>query len=184
VSDWRERAACVEYEYDRDENGHVIDDPWFPDNGDYAIARMACGRCPVKDKCTEEVLKHEASSAMHVRHGMWAGMTPDERSRLSGRQTKMTLPERRVLYDRGLSDVEIARICGTTADTIDQWRRYHDLPRNGESGARGPKVNQERWRMYEAGLSDADIAEQTGVKRTNITKWRAWHSLPMNGVSA
>lgn len=38
-----------------------------------AEAKSVCGRCPVRDECLDHAL------ATDERHGIWGGMTPDER---------------------------------------------------------------------------------------------------------
>lgn len=72
-----ERAACA----------GLNPDLWMP--GDdatteqitdaYAQARRVCARCPVRVTCLRTVMAQESPSA---RYGMWAGLTPGERTTL------------------------------------------------------------------------------------------------------
>lgn len=70
---WRQRAACA-----GDWNG----DPWFPgdksnDPHRYDYARAVCARCPVRSECLEFALE------TREQHGMFGGLTPDQRKALA-----------------------------------------------------------------------------------------------------
>jgi WhiB family transcriptional regulator, redox-sensing transcriptional regulator len=71
---WDDDAACKGYP----------DLPWFPPDKDelegthwqpflYGIARDVCAICPVRKECLVYALKNK------IIHGMWGGLTPDER---------------------------------------------------------------------------------------------------------
>lgn len=71
---WIDQAACAE----------VGSHPFFPPrSGDapylFAAAKAVCARCPVTAECLEDVMGFEARPDILGRHGVWSGMTPDER---------------------------------------------------------------------------------------------------------
>lgn len=71
--DWRRDAACA----------GTDPELWHPSgSGQYAAAYYArgkryCHRCPVRLECLRTVLALEERSG---RHGLWAGLTPEERA--------------------------------------------------------------------------------------------------------
>ncbi|GAC1374272.1 MAG: hypothetical protein NVSMB4_01640 [Acidimicrobiales bacterium] len=54
-------------------------DPWNPERGDYREARTYCGPCPARQKCLAHALTHDETE------GMWGGLTPEQRRRLTRR---------------------------------------------------------------------------------------------------
>lgn len=67
---WMETAAC------RDVTGHTF----FPTtDGQIAAAKAVCRRCPVRGTCLETALRNGE------RHGVWGGLTEQERRRLTRR---------------------------------------------------------------------------------------------------
>lgn len=74
-SGWWRQAACQ----------HHQDLDWFPGRGVSSEAQRAiCARCPVRTDCLEEALSvsHEAD------HGIWGGLTTDERRDLRARRNR------------------------------------------------------------------------------------------------
>ena len=67
---WRERAACS------GQPAHI----WFPPGADAeehaTEAKQVCGGCPVSADCLEQAL------ADREQHGIWGGLTTDERNDL------------------------------------------------------------------------------------------------------
>lgn len=62
ADDWRTQAACR----------NLPTTIFYPDKGTNAhAAKMACGRCPVRDRC--------AADGAHEATGIWGGMSPLER---------------------------------------------------------------------------------------------------------
>jgi Transcription factor WhiB len=61
---------------------------FYPKGGEgVALAKVAksiCSECLVIDHCFEFVMRMEESQ--NDRHGVWAGLTPKERSRIASRQ--------------------------------------------------------------------------------------------------
>jgi WhiB family redox-sensing transcriptional regulator len=71
-TDWPKRAACRDKPHGW----------WFPSVGTNPLRAIAiCETCPVRDECLEFALNTKQE------HGVWGGMTPDERQ--SSRRTKV-----------------------------------------------------------------------------------------------
>lgn len=74
LTDWMEDALCK----------GLSPEPWYPPlehpspNDYYAVAREVCNRCPVWEDCLGYSIKNQE------KHGMWGGLTPQERN---GRKT-------------------------------------------------------------------------------------------------
>lgn len=68
-------------------------------------------------------------------------------------------------YMRGYTDIEIARLIGCTHQTVAEWRRREDLPRNVKYRRHLAQIK----RMLAAGESYTAIHKATGVDR-RITK--------------
>jgi WhiB family redox-sensing transcriptional regulator len=73
VSEWRERAAC---------RGR---DPtwWFGSPFEQSVALRVCASCPVRVKCLHAALVEEKGLRAADRFGVWGGMVPSERVRVS-----------------------------------------------------------------------------------------------------
>lgn len=48
-------------------------------------AKRACNHCPVIAACLEAVLEFESEPGCTERHGVWAGLTAEERNKRYGR---------------------------------------------------------------------------------------------------
>ena len=72
---WQENAACI----------GLDSAVFFPDNSAHITtgARRVCGGCEVRDKCLEYALAHGEW------HGIWGGLTPDERREHARRRRKV-----------------------------------------------------------------------------------------------
>ncbi|WP_417220545.1 WhiB family transcriptional regulator [Arthrobacter sp.] len=79
VIDWRELAECKGWA----EKGV---DPWFPKNLSdpkaYDVAAKVCAVCPVAQQCLDAAMADEKAVHGRQRHGMYGGLTPDERYNL------------------------------------------------------------------------------------------------------
>lgn len=70
---WMADALCPEYPEVR----------FFPERGESAEpARAVCGRCLVRAECLTWALEHGQSAAQHGGHGVWAGTSARERTRM------------------------------------------------------------------------------------------------------
>ena len=77
-TNWQRDAACATYAY--------VADIWYPETLDererrhIAVAarhaKLICATCDVSDQCLEYAIAH------HESHGIWGGLTPDERKTL------------------------------------------------------------------------------------------------------
>ncbi|MFC8016257.1 transposase [Streptomyces cinereoruber] len=79
-SDWRRRAACADSAVDpevffRQRNGKLGND-WA------RLAKQVCARCSVDEQCLQVALE------ARERAGVWGGMTPPERRRVSAGSLK------------------------------------------------------------------------------------------------
>ena len=79
---WRDEAACV----------GKPGEWWFPERdesrpfGAMSRARAICDACPVQQDCLNHALTED------IRHGMWGGKSPEERTRIR-RGTRRGRPE-------------------------------------------------------------------------------------------
>src|SRR5690554_8044544 len=77
LAGWRDMAACAGLNPDLWMPGDDADAEQIADA--YAQARRVCARCPVRVTCLRTVMAQESPSA---RFGLWAGLTPSERTTL------------------------------------------------------------------------------------------------------
>ena len=79
---WRDSAACRDADsevfFPAGERGTNLGNGRRPP--DYREALRYCSACPVRDACLAEALASERTAGS--RHGVWGGLTPDERLRL------------------------------------------------------------------------------------------------------
>lgn len=83
-------AALAAYPLCRDQHT----DEFFPENGNDVpgvLARICLTECPVKDICLVYGLEHEASG--QYRHGLYGGLTPDDRTRVMKSEPASSAPE-------------------------------------------------------------------------------------------
>ncbi|MCX4751722.1 WhiB family transcriptional regulator [Kitasatospora sp. NBC_01287] len=78
-------TSVPNWHYDADCRDH---DPelWFADGTgkataykDLLYAKSICDACPVRQLCLDDVMRQEGGIAAEGRHGIRAGLTPDER---------------------------------------------------------------------------------------------------------
>ena len=88
---------------------------------------------------------------------------------------------RRELYDRGLSDREIAEETGAKISTVTSWRDNFGLAPN-PGGKRGIPVSWEEdgLRLYREGKTDREIAEAVGRSVATVGEWRRKHGLALH----
>lgn len=74
---WRDRAACREYDPELFYPGNVSDERQV------RAARGVCASCEVQVPCFWWVMNDEGNSSVSYRHGVWAGLIPNERVKLN-----------------------------------------------------------------------------------------------------
>ncbi|HEY3718404.1 MAG TPA: WhiB family transcriptional regulator [Jatrophihabitantaceae bacterium] len=73
--DWRDLALCSQ----------VDPELWFPEKGDSnRAAKLICGWCEVREQCLAVAL------ATNEEHGVWGGLSREERRRLRRRSRAVT----------------------------------------------------------------------------------------------
>lgn len=73
-ADWQDDALCAE----------VGLEPFFAEKGGRVpLAKRVCRRCDVRAECLADALEMEASPEHAGRHGIWGGLSPDERDALA-----------------------------------------------------------------------------------------------------
>jgi hypothetical protein len=78
---WRDRAQC---------SVEGLPEDFFQERGNVTgTGKAICARCPVLSSCREYVMEAELGFGLQLRHGIWAGMTPQERHQMdrSARRT-------------------------------------------------------------------------------------------------
>lgn len=89
--DWRARAACAE----RTPDGYPLNDPelWQPISATQLVqireAKTICRGCPVTRACYDTAI----ADGLQAQHGIWAGLTEDERRSILRRQQRQDRAE-------------------------------------------------------------------------------------------
>ncbi|MSS84520.1 WhiB family transcriptional regulator [Actinomycetaceae bacterium WB03_NA08] len=90
MSEWTTSALCAQ----------VDAELFFPPDGMRGEkleqwehdARQVCRECPVRRECLDEAMRHEHGKGRAYRHGMWGGLTPEQRISLELGVTLRRLP--------------------------------------------------------------------------------------------
>jgi hypothetical protein len=186
---WLELAACGGSAFDP--TFDVERDPFYPKDGDYAEAKWICASCPVRQECGEDAVESEYGAG---RHGMRAGMTPEQRYDLArGRARKtrrsgqgvnrLTVEEhqhRIELYEEGWSDIRIGAYFGVSSNAIKAWRNHQNPPLPSKQAGVSNEVRATRERMWREGATDAAIARATQGRPEDVSKWRSRKGYPVN----
>jgi transposase-like protein len=180
MTDWIERAACR----DMDPGVFQADEPEY----DEKLALATCNDlCPVREKCLTATLNAEGTADARRRYGIFGGMLPGDRARLDrrtrrGGNTNLLAPRysdrltdqehttRKEHHARGLTVVEIGRLCNVSATTIQKWRQLYGIEPNKPPASADTML--ERARLVELGLSNREIADREGVHIDTIRAWR------------
>lgn len=130
MTTWRDDGACRDHP-------ELAPDAWYPtatsiDDPEARAAITVCRACPVTAECLAYALARE--DAPGTRHGIWGGLTADQRSRL--RRPERTRPrddprvqqQVRDLAAKGGSDREIGARLGIAADSVYSLRRRLGIP--------------------------------------------------------
>lgn len=99
--------------------------------------------------------------------------------------------ERLDLYNRGMSDAEIAKRVYVEKNVIQRWRTRRGLPPNAPKGfqkgnkygcmSRLSEIKENKRRdLLKRGLNDSQIARIVGVENSTISQWRRSRGLPSN----
>lgn len=64
-------------------------------------ARQICRECPVRRECLDEAMRREKGKGRAYRHGMWGGLTPEERISLERGTVRATASVRRLAGSTG-----------------------------------------------------------------------------------
>lgn len=84
--DWRERAACRDYKFTKDESGEVFN-PWFPKSGKPDAVTdeglRYCRSCPVQETCLSWALANG-----EFKDGIFGATTPSQRRSIAGKHAK------------------------------------------------------------------------------------------------
>lgn len=97
---------------------------------------------------------------------------------------KVTHEELMALYQKGLTDGEIAREVGSVKSTIYNWRHRNGLPPNGKMQDSASKYDYKVFReLWEQGLSDTKIARVAGCAASTVSRWRTLEGLKSKGLS-
>lgn len=75
---WREQASCL-FSPEPD----IFFTPQF-----YGEAKEICAQCPVTDECLAEGIRQDGENNHGGIHGIWGGLTPEERINLKRRQKR------------------------------------------------------------------------------------------------
>lgn len=82
------------------------------------------------------------------------------------------------LYERGMSDGQIAVEIGVCAETVRSWRRRRGLQSRAEAGQSARDLD--RMRLYEQGANDSAIARKLSLAPSSVYQWRKRNGLPPN----
>lgn len=153
---WRDRAACASNGRDLSRFFDAVEDPDTGkrrvDEAALAQCRAACMRCPVRLDCYAEEMATEGGAPAHMRFGVRAGTTPEQRDSLY-RRFAVACPDCGETYDPlGAIDGLLVCACGdqrmwSVDDRGDQWLDRHSalamrvrawLARESGPGARVP----------------------------------------------
>jgi DNA-directed RNA polymerase specialized sigma24 family protein len=79
------------------------------------------------------------------------------------------------LYDRGMTDGDIAREMGCTSEAVRYFRARNQLPPH----ERARMIDRERMRQfYDRGLTDREIAQAMGCSVSTVQNFRLQQKLP------
>lgn len=150
-----------------------------------------CGKCPwtngfhpIPGWDAVPSVKGRGKDALHSFDIRWCPMkkwdgTPEPEERgtpkpigsLSSEEERLRMD----LYQRGLTDTQMAQKIGLPVSTIAGWRKRRKLIANKEN-----IKDTARMALYRKGLSDGDIGRILGVSNGVIREWRKKRKLKAN----
>lgn len=83
------------------------------------------------------------------------------------------------LYEKGLTDRQIAEATGCRVAAVFEWRDVRGLETKNRDRMKKSDDNQLA-ALYGQGLKDADIAAKSGLSKTSVVYWRKKNGLPAN----
>ena len=87
------------------------------------------------------------------------------------------------LWQKGMTDGEIASEVGSVKSTIYKWRQRNHLAPNGLN-TNGKIYDYAKFReLWEQGLSDTKIGKECGCAGSTVGRWRQQHGLESKGIS-
>ena len=129
---------------------------------------------PVRAKATEARVRANAARKKEA-----------ERERILKKEKRSyTKPERpptvdpvkgRELYDKGMTDREIANVLGIGPGSVWYWRKMNGLP-PVKKQAEPPHFGE----LYDQGMADLEIAKRSGVPKRTVQSWRYKNKLKPN----
>ena len=132
---------------------------------------------PVRARATEARVRANAAKKKE-----------EERERILKKQKRSyTKPDRpptvdpvkgRELYEKGMTDREIANVLGIGPGSVWYWRKMNGLPPVAKN-AEPPDFNA----LWKQGLTDQEIAERSGKSRRTVQTWRYKNHLKANPKS-
>lgn len=128
---WADDAACVG------------EDPARYFNERIPVRSLACGRCPVADRCLAEALAAEGTTAAQMRFGIYGGLNPDQRADLALKTVQMAGTRRGEPTRISRNGPAPSAPCGTRS----AYRRHQ---RRGESPCGACKAAEARDRYARA----------------------------------
>lgn len=115
VIDWRELASCAD---------GYNPELWYPGPGmfpQHSQAVRICGLCPVRLECLELAL----ATPWDKDHGIWGGLSSNQRRRMRGDGPTVRKPRREVFASEGSRRRlrALAHLGWTLSDVVEQTRR-------------------------------------------------------------
>ena len=95
-------------------------------------------------------------------------------------RTKLDYDKAMELYKQGCTDKEIAAGIGCKKETIQLWRRKHNLKPNLKVGMKSKIDHELAMQHYKMGENDHEIGAAVGMSAHAIRYWRKLHKLPAN----
>lgn len=86
----------------------------------------------------------------------------------------------KALYDKGMSDLEIATEAKVSSSAVRNWRWRYKLPANYTQSSIVPIDCARIRECYQKGMNDVEIADAVGCSPKTIGRWRKKNGLERN----
>lgn len=138
---------------------------------DYILIEGHPRGCPPGKDCTRRIAGRKRQQTISISRS--AVPAPAIEKRVYASRRKMEL------YQKGMSDGEIARELRISSTAVRQWRVANSLPAYTPAETlRLRQMGAQRMELYKAGKSDREIAEVVECSPDNIATWRGKQGLP------